>query len=226
MFQKSLALFATALVLASTPALAIMPHPRIPMPPIPHDALVLTQGAEVALEARLSVKNLEGAHAWAADFTRPVYEKVAVRYPAVHRPGFRPHPPFIYRQIDALMLASRAGHDLVALAKLAGPDAKVTLTGTYEDSPRTMTMVLAVTRVEIRGAAVPATLPSVQRMIASAKRAVRAHAEEAGHKVLSLSAKNAGGLRVRVTARLDGAGAADFLFDALTGDVVAVGTPE
>jgi hypothetical protein len=228
MFSRSVTLLAAALVMASTPALAIMPRPGLPRPPLPPNAIVLAQGGEFTLEARLSVKNLEGKHAWASQFTRPVYERQAVYYPAVHRVGIgqRPRPPFVYREIEHLMLTSAAGHDLVALAKLVGPDAKVTVTGTYQDSPRTMTMVLKVTKVEIRGQEVPAELPTVQRMIALAKKAVQAHVSSLGEEALSLTAKHLGGLRVRVSARLDGAGTQDYIYDALTFDVVAVGTPE
>lgn len=226
MFSRSVTLFAAALVMASSPALAIMPRPGLPRPPLPPNAIVLAQGGEFTLEGRLSVKNLEGKHAWVSQFTRPVYERQALRHPMVHRPGFRPHPAFVYREVEQLMLTSAGGHDLVALAKLVGPDAKVTVTGTYQDSPRTMTMVLRVAKVEIRGQEVPAELPTVQRMIALAKKAVQAHVASLGEEALSMTAKHLGGLRVRVSARLDGAGTADYVYDALTLDVVAVGTPE
>jgi hypothetical protein len=227
MTTTKLTLAALALSFA-TPVLAIMP--RLPMPPLPQDAIVVQEGGEYALEGTLTVKILEGRHAWIGAFTHPVFVRVATRVPMVYRPGSpRPHP-FHFRQVHQLMLTSAAGHDLVALAKLVGADTKLTVTGNYEHSPRTMTAVLKVRKVEIRGQDVPASLPSVQRLIAMAKKAVTELASHSAdtHIVGELKASYQGGLTVEVVGRVAGhyprPRTVIWSYDGLTGAVTIVGS--
>jgi hypothetical protein len=213
---------------SGAPAAGFM-RPILPPP----GALVLQDGMTATLKGQLAVRAVDGKkQVYVTNLDGQVYERHVLYYPAVVTPpGIMPHPrpPFGFVQIKEAGLDS-SSRDLVALAKLVGTQAKVELTGTwgYFEGGATLGVRrgLTVTTATLRGQTVPEELPSLQRLIATAKKAVKDHI--LGQPDTRIhgepTARHLGALLVRVDARVSSgwcgtAMPVSYVYDGLTGEV-------
>lgn len=209
--------------------------PRIFVPP--PGSTILIEGGSYTLEGTLAIHAVDGRkQAYLENLTGNVFERQNVYYPAVMpAPGVPriPRPPFMWNRVTSVTLTTKTAMDLLAVAKLVRSEAKVKATGTwgYFEGAGMLGVLrgLTVTSMTLRGHELPAELPSVQRLITMAKKAVKEHV--LGQPDTRIqgepTAEYAGAFQVKVVARISSGWCGTafpslFLYDGLTGDVTRV----